>query len=77
MGTEFGKSMAGGEIRTLMSYFVKHRSENNLPTIICSNLSRSEFQKVFGSSIYSVVTGDRFVNENLIDADWRQNGADD
>jgi len=72
MGSEFGKSFTGGEIRTLMAYFIKHRSENNLPTIICTNMSFKAFKEAFGESISSVVHGNKFVAESLIEADWRQ-----
>ena len=71
MGAEFARALNGAEARALLSYTVKHRHEQGLSTILCSNLSRDEFKEVFGETLSSVVYGSKFHMGRMISADGR------
>jgi hypothetical protein len=70
MGVECVRGVCGREARSMLNYFVKHRAEQDLPTIICTNLSEQDFTEHYGESIASVVFG-RFTKVAMISRDMR------
>jgi len=60
MGVEAPKGTCGREARSALSYFVKHRLEQNLDTIVCTNLEQQQLTEHYGESIASVIFGSMY-----------------
>lgn len=70
MGVECVRGTCGREARSMLSYFIKHRAEQDLPTVICSNLDEAGMTEHYGESITSVIFG-RFTKVLLVSQDMR------
>ena len=72
MGAEAVSGTNGREARSLLSYFIKHRVENGMPTIMCTNLVHEDFTNHYGEAIASVVFGHRYLEAMLEGQDFRR-----
>ena len=71
MGVETVRGTCGREARSALSYYVKHRYEQGLPTVLCTNLEDEEFTEHYGGAIASVVLGSGYVKLSFQGQDRR------
>jgi DNA replication protein DnaC len=71
MGVETVRGTCGREARSALSYYVKHRYEQFLPTVLCTNLENEEFTEHYGGAISSVVFGSGYLKLSFQGQDRR------
>lgn len=72
LGAEAVAGTNGREARSLISYFVKHRVENGMPTVVCTNLEQDDFVHHYGEATASVVFGHRYTVATVGEQDFRR-----
>lgn len=57
---EVGKELDTKAVRPILEDLLRYREDNGLVTIYCTNLAPSQLKEIYGSSIYSLVTGNTY-----------------
>lgn len=57
---EIGKEMDTKAVRPILEDLLRYREDEQLVTIICTNLAPKQLREIYGESIYSLVRGNLF-----------------